>query len=187
MLTPKGYVVLFSIPFKSLRFPPGDSQEWGLFLYRAVPRKNEAGFWPECSSRFATRWPQAAVVDGLERVSPGRNLQGLPYVASRAFATREIDRQAEAAIGFDGKAVLKDSIVVDATINPDFSQVESDEPQITVNRRFEVFFPEKRPFFLENQAYFDTPIPLLFTRRIANPLVGGRATGRVGPWVSPLC
>jgi len=182
MLTPKGYVVLFSIPFKSLRFPPGESQEWGLFLYRAVPRKNEAGFWPECSSRFATRWPQAAVVDGLEHVSPGRNLQGLPYVASRAFATREIGRQAEAAIGFDGKAVLEDSIVVDATINPDFSQVESDEPQMTVNRRFEVFFPEKRPFFLENQAYFDTPIPLLFTRRIANPLVGGRATGRVGPW-----
>src|SRR5207247_345945 len=126
--------------------------------------------------------PQAAVGSGPDHVPPGRNIHGLPYVASRAFKTREIDRQAEAALGFDGKAVIEDSIVVDATINPDFSQVESDEPQITVNRRFEVFFPEKRPFFLENQAYFDTPIPLLFTRRIANPLVGGRATGRIGPW-----
>src|SRR6185503_6791814 len=72
--------------------------------------------------------------------------------------------------------------VVDATINPDFSQVESDQPQITVNRPFEVFFPEKRPFFLENSAYFTTPIPLLFTRRVANPLVGARASGRIGAW-----
>lgn len=182
MLTPKGYIVLFSIPFKSLRFPPAEAQQWGLFLYRAVPRKNEAGFWPECSSRIATRWPQAAVIEGLEHVSPGRNLQGLPYVASRAFKTFGVDRQADTALGFDGKAVLKDSVVVDATVNPDFSQVESDEPQITVNKRFEVFFPEKRPFFLENAASFDTPLPLLFTRRIANPLVGGRATGRIGRW-----
>ena len=56
----------------------------------------------------------------------------------------------------------------------------ADQPQITVNKPFEVFFPEKRPFFLENTAYFNTPIQLLFTRRIADPLVGGRATGRAG-------
>ena len=62
-------------------------------------------------------------------------------------------------IGLDAKAVLKDKFVLDATANPDFSQVESDEPQVTVNQRFEVQFPEKRPFFLENSNYFQTPIP----------------------------
>ncbi|HWT87573.1 MAG TPA: DUF5916 domain-containing protein, partial [Candidatus Angelobacter sp.] len=68
------------------------------------------------------------------------------------------------------------------TINPDFAQVESDEPQTTVNQRFEVFFPEKRPFFLENSSYFDTPINLVFTRRIADPQYGLRLTGKRGPW-----
>src|SRR4029453_2582419 len=70
----------------------------------------------------------------------------------------------------------------DFTANPDFSQVESDEPQVTINQRFEVFFPEKRPFFLENADYFQTPITLFFSRRIRDPQVGSRVTGRVGRW-----
>src|SRR5688572_8264474 len=67
-------------------------------------------------------------------------------------------------------------------INPDFSQIESDEPQVTVNERFEKLFPEKRLFFLENASFFRTPIPLLFTRRVADPSVGVRVTGRQGPY-----
>jgi hypothetical protein len=85
-------------------------------------------------------------------------------------------------VGLDAKLILKDSFVLDLAVNPDFSQVESDEPQITVNRRFEVFFPEKRPFFLENAGYFNTPINLLFTRRIADPELGARLTGKKGPY-----
>jgi hypothetical protein len=80
--------------------------------------------------------------------------------------------------------VIKDSLVLDATINPDFAQVESDEPQVTVNQRFEVFFPEKRPFFLENASFFDTPMQLVFTRRIADPEYGVRLTGKLGPWAA---
>jgi hypothetical protein len=80
------------------------------------------------------------------------------------------------------EAIFKGSFVLDVTANPDFSQVESDEPQITVNRRFEVFFPEKRPFFLENANFFQTPINLLFTRRIADPQWGIRLTGTGGPY-----
>lgn len=72
--------------------------------------------------------------------------------------------------------------MLDVTANPDFSQVESDEPQITANQRFEVFFPEKRPFFLENANYFRTPINLVFTRRIADPQFGIRLTGKTGPY-----
>ncbi len=81
-------------------------------------------------------------------------------------------RDAFGQIGLDAKAVVKDKFVLDATANPDFSQIESDDPQVTVNQRFEVQFPEKRPFFLENSYYFQTPIPLLFTRRIVDPAVG---------------
>ncbi len=76
--------------------------------------------------------------------------------------------------------VFKDALVLDLTANPDFSQVESDDPQITVNERFELFFPEKRPFFLENADYFRTPINLLFTRRIVDPRAGARLTGKTG-------
>ena len=187
--TPRGYVVVFTIPFRSLRFPATDKQQWGVFLYRAIARKNEQVYWPPCSTRVAARFRQAAVADGIEHVSPGRNLQAIPYAASRSFRALDVapdgtasfvSKRADAAIGLDAKAVVHDSLVIDATINPDFSQVESDQPQITVNKPFEVFFPEKRPFFLENAAYFNTPIPLLFTRRVADPTIGGRATGRAG-------
>src|SRR5436190_2331065 len=74
-LTEKGYVVLVSIPFRSLRFPATDVQQWGMFFYRAIARRNEQVYWPECSTRVTARFPQAVVVDGVEHVSPGRNLQ----------------------------------------------------------------------------------------------------------------
>ena len=189
--TDKGYVVLVAIPFKSLRFPATEQQSWGMFFYRAIARKSEQVYWPACSTRVAARFRQAAIVDGIEHVSPGRNLQAIPYVSSRSFKAMEVgagggasfvSKSIEGAIGLDAKTVVHDSIVIDATVNPDFSQVESDQPQITVNKPFEVFFPEKRPFFLENATFFNTPIQLLFTRRIADPMVGGRATGRVGAY-----
>ena len=190
-LTKDGYVVLFAIPFRSLRFPSTDTQQWGMFFYRAIARRNEQVYWPPCSTRVAARFRQAAIVDGIDHVSPSRNLQAIPYLTTRSFKALDagaaggaafVSKSADAAVGVDAKAVVRDSIVLDATVNPDFSQVESDQPQITVNKPFEVFFPEKRPFFLENASYFNTPIQLLFTRRVADPMVGGRATGRAGPY-----
>jgi len=190
-VTDQGYLIWMSIPFKSLRFPSTAQQTWGLLLYRNIPRVNEESFWPHCSSRIQGRLNQAATLRGLENISPGRNIQLIPYTAFRSF--RSIDTRDEtqpefvrdrsdADGGLDAKFVLKDSLVVDLAVNPDFSQVESDEPQVTVNQRFEVFFPEKRPFFLENASFFETPINLLFTRRIADPRVGVRLTGKVGPY-----
>jgi hypothetical protein len=118
-------------------------------------------------------------------------VQIIPYGVVRSFRELDlrdpsdpkfVDRRASTQFGADGKIVLKDSFVLDITGNPDFSQVESDEPQVTVNERFEVFFPEKRPFFLENSNYFNTPINLVFTRRIVSPEFGVRLTGKKGPW-----
>jgi len=118
-------------------------------------------------------------------------MQFIPYGVLRSFraldtrdptAPRFDHRDAEFRGGIDSKFVLHDNLVLDVTANPDFSQVESDEPQITVNQRFEVFFPERRPFFLENSDYFKTPIDLFFTRRIGDPQFGARLTGKLGPY-----
>ncbi len=81
----------------------------------------------------------------------------------------------------DAKFVIHDHFIVDATANPDFSQVESEDPQITVNQRYAVYFPEKRPFFLENEDFFRTPMDLFFTRSIGDPSAGIRLTERMGP------
>ncbi len=78
--------------------------------------------------------------------------------------------------------MLHDSLTLDVAINPDFSQVESNDPQVTVNQRFEVQFPEKRPFFLEEQQSLSTPETLFFSRRIVDPEFGARLTGKLGRW-----
>jgi uncharacterized protein DUF5916 len=190
-LTDRGYVVWIAIPFRSLRFASNDPQSWGILLNRGIPRNNEDTFWPPYSTRIQGRLNQEGTATGLERISPGRNFQLIPYGLFRSF--KELDlkdpnhptysqRDAFGQLGLDAKVVLKDKFVLDMTANPDFSQIESDQPQVTVNQRFEVFFPEKRPFFLENSNYFNTPINLVFTRRIVDPKWGVRLTGKDGPW-----
>jgi hypothetical protein len=93
---------------------------------------------------------------------------------------------AQGQAGMDAKFVIHDHFVLDLAANPDFSQVESEDPQITVNQRFEVYFPEKRPFFLENEDYFRTPFDLFFTRNIQDPSAGIRLTGKEGPYSAGL-
>jgi len=194
-VTSHGYMLLMSIPFKSLRFPGTDIQQWRIILNRSIPRTNENLFWPRISNRIQGRFNQAATATGIDRVSPAHNIQLIPYGLLRGY--RDIDqrdpnnpffesRTLQPEIGLDAKFILHDSFVLDATINPDFSQVESDQPQITVNQRFAVFFPEKRPFFLENSNYFSSPINLVFTRNIGHPEFGLRLTGKSGPWALGL-
>lgn len=190
-LTSQGYMLLMAIPFKSLRFPKADIQQWRIILNRSIPRTNENLFWPRISNRIQGRFNQAATATGIDHISPARNIQLIPYGLLRSF--RDIDdrdpnhpffesKTLQPEIGLDAKFILHDSFVLDATVNPDFSQIESDQPQITVNQRFAVFFPEKRPFFLENSNYFTSPIDLVFTRNIGHPEFGLRLTGKSGPW-----
>ena len=190
-ITGEGYEVLFEIPFRSLRFPSTTPQTWGFILARVIPRNNERVFYPRNTSRLQGWLTQAGSMSGFENISPGRNLQFIPYTSMRAFRVldtrdpaglRFTGKHLEAKAGLDAKVVVKDSLVLDTTVNPDFGQVESDDPQVTVNQRFEVFFPEKRPFFQENSNYFQTPLQLVFTRRIVDPLYGVRLSGKAGPW-----
>jgi hypothetical protein len=186
--TSDGFVVEMAIPFKTLRFPAGEQQTWGVYVGRWIPRTGEWTFWPPISNRQQSYLAQMARVEGIRPASRPSRIQLIPYASSRAFKVLDtgspgfIRDRIDPRAGIDAKAVIRNSLVVDATLNPDFSQVESDSPQITVNQRFEVFFPEKRPFFLENAGFFQTPVNLLFTRRIADPQVGAKLTGKAGPW-----
>ena len=190
-VTDKGYVVLMAIPFHSLRFPNVAKQSWGIILYRGITRKGEDSFWPHISMAEDGRLKQEASLEGMEGISPGENMQIIPYTILRS--ARALDDRAPfdphfsepalaGQIGLDGKFLLHNNFVLDVTANPDFSQVESDDPQITVNQRFAVFFPEKRPFFQENADLFRTPIDLFFTRNIEDPSAGVRLTGKAGPY-----
>jgi hypothetical protein len=190
-VTSRGFVVWMAIPFKSLRFPATTQQEWGIILYRGIYRKTEDAFWPRISYKVAGRLGQAATLHGLEGISPGHSIELIPYGVMRGF--RALDTrdpanpffqhaEVQGQPGMDAKFVIHDHFVLDMTANPDFSQVESEDPQITVNQRFEVYFPEKRPFFLENEDYFRTPLDLFFTRNIQDPSAGIRLTGKEGPY-----
>ena len=125
----------------------------------------------------------------IEGVTGSHDLQINPYVLAQN--ERELinldplnpyfsSRGLEGTAGGEAKLILKDSIILDGTINPDFSDVESDKPQFTVNQRYPVYFPELRPFFLENANYFSTPILLVYTRNIVHPEYGIRLTGKIG-------
>ena len=187
-LTDFGYVVWIAIPFRSLRFPPASGpRTWGISFMRGMPVKSENAFWPAMTRRVTSFTSQFADLRGLEGVSPGRNIQLIPYgtFTGARFLDRDAaayDTEKDGRVGVDAKIVARDALTFDFTLNPDFSQVESDEPQVTINQRFEVFFPEKRPFFLENAGYFQTPVNLFFSRRIRDPQFGARMTGKIGAW-----
>jgi hypothetical protein len=194
-VTRHGFVVWISIPFKSLRFPATKLQEWGIILYRGITRKNEDSFWPYISRAKEGRLGQAATLYGLEGISPGRDVELMPYSLLRGYrALNTIDptnpffqnATIQGQPGMDGKFVFHDHFTLDVTANPDFSQVESEDPQITVNQRYAVYFPEKRPFFLENEDFFRTPFDLFFTRSIGDPSAGIRLTGKDGPYAVGL-
>jgi len=192
-ILPQGWIGYIAIPFKSLRFKRStDVQEWGFIIERDIQHNGgEHSFYPRNSPDKQGLLSQEGELSGIRGISPGRNMQFVPYASFRS--ARDLDlrdpthgvfvsKPADFNAGLDAKFVLKDSLVLDTTINPDFGQVESDDPQVTVNQRFEVFFPEKRPFFQENTSYFSTPINLVFTRRIIDPLYGIRLTGKLGRW-----
>src|SRR5262249_35855345 len=160
-------------------FSHDEEQTWGIALTRTMLRTGENAFWPYVTDRKGSFVDQFGNLEGLSQLSPGRNLQVIPYAtgtAARIPNTPENSYRTQQDLrgGIDSKVVIHDGVTWDVTINPDFSQVESDDPQVTVNKRYEVYFPEKRPFFIEDAGYFSTPINLFFTRNIIDPQFGTR-------------
>ena len=184
-ITPEGYEVEVRIPFKSLRFRGGGPQDWGLNIARVTKRTGYEDTWADtrrASSSFLTQSGTLAGLHDLERgivteLSPfvTASLGGVRDPSTGVFDRGDVDPSAGAnlRLGFTNFAL-------DATVNPDFSTVESDEGQVTVNERFALFFPEKRPFFLEGIELFATPNQLVYTRRINDPIAGAKVTGKFG-------
>lgn len=183
-LTEEGYVVEVRVPFKSLRFSTDGEQTWGLNILRQVQRTGYRDTWTDVRRANASFLLQAGSMSGL------RDLERGVVVEVQPFVTGAIQGRRTETGGFDRDDLDSDaganfrlgftSATLDATVNPDFSQVETDVGQVTVNERFDLFFPEKRPFFLEGIELFSTPNQLIYTRRILNPLGGGKLTGKVG-------
>ena len=186
-----GWSAEFAIPFRTLRYPGGGTQVWKVNFQRNIRRRNETAFWAPLPRSFNLyRVSLAGTLTGLE-VPGQRNLKVTPYAlggTSRDFVGRHTDWDQQ--VGADLKYSLTPSLTLDATVNTDFAQVEVDEQQVNLDR-FNLFFPEKRPFFLENAGQFAAGTPaeveLFFTRRIGiGPqgevvpiLGGGRLSGKV--------
>ena len=167
----------------SLRFPSGALPGAGASRDAGDPGQ-QRGVWlgvTHTIGSFASQHGRHARVDGCiqETQHPIHSVRDV-QTAQTFLDDSTFDRKADGRAGVDVKMVPRDAVTLDFTINPDFSQVESDEPQVTVNQRFEVFFPEKRPFFLENSDYFNSPLTLFFSRRVRDPQFGARMTGKIG-------
>ena len=182
-LTGEGYVVEVRIPFRSLRIPTGEPQTWGIQIERHVQRTGYTDTWTPVRRASASFLSQSGTLEGLHGLERGVVLEAQPFLT--ASANGQATPAGFERDGFDPDLGVNlhvgfGSIAVDATINPDFSQVEADVGQVTVNERFALSYPEKRPFFLEGIELFDTPSRLVYTRQIAEPKVGGKVTGKLG-------
>lgn len=187
-----GWYAEFRIPFSTLRYGGGATQTWGLNLARMIRRKNEESFWSFIPRQFNLyRTSLAGTL--VDIAVPVRRVATVsPYVLGSAQRDFENELKARYPVewGADLKYGLTPSLTLDLTYNTDFAQVEVDEQRTNLTR-FPLFFPEKRPFFLENAGVFSAGTPqaaeLFFSRKIGISdgapvpiLGGGRVTGRVG-------
>jgi len=188
-ITATGWVLELRIPFSSLRYRKSDPQQWNINFYRNRPRDFRYQYFsmkiPRGSSCFICH---SNPLTGLTGLPSGGHLVVAPYATASQDAAPKGDvlgeplenESVQADGGLDLKWTPNVNTAIDATINPDFSQIESDVAQIGANERFALFFPEKRPFFLEGIELFSTPIQAVYTRTITSPRWGVRATGRMG-------
>ncbi|MGB3861264.1 MAG: DUF5916 domain-containing protein, partial [Candidatus Aminicenantaceae bacterium] len=172
----EGYTVEMAIPFKSLRFPHSQQQLWGMQIKRNIRRKNEEIYWYPRSRDINGFLIQAGTIQIDGSLNKGKNFEVMPVVTG----LKEKESKFVPEAGLNLKYGITSDLTADATINPDFSQVEADMPQISVNQRYALYYPEKRPFFLEGKDYFDTPLELMYTRTIVEPGWGLKLTGKIG-------
>ena len=188
-----GWSAEFAIPFRTLRYPGGVDQTWGVNFQRNIRRRNEQSYWAPISRQYDLyRLSLAGSLLGI-RTPVLRNFKVTPYVLGnvKQSGLRPVDAVLLGQAGGDVKYNLTPSLTLDGTVNTDFAQVEVDDQQVNLDR-FNLFFPEKRPFFLENAGFFSVGNPgeidLFFSRRIGIqpdsgpiPIAGGaRASGKAG-------
>jgi hypothetical protein len=188
-VTEEGYVVEAAIPFRQIRFPRTTGpQTWGIEFFRNYPRNVRY----RISSRHTDRAKDCILcqenkITGFQGIAPGRNLEITPTVTTTrtdtidAFPNGDLQSgDEEYEPGVTARWGITPNMTLNATINPDFSQVEADVAQLDINTRFALFFPEKRPFFLEGADLFLMPLQAVFTRTVAEPRWGAKLNGKEG-------
>jgi hypothetical protein len=191
-ITDVGWTAEIAIPFRTLRYPSSDDQIWGMNVQRNIRVKNEQAYWSPLPRQFnLNRISLAGELQGL-MVPRQRNLQFMPYALSESLhRSADSSNLSTGEIGADLKYSVTPSLTLDLTYNTDFAQVEVDDQQVNLDR-FNLFFPEKRPFFLENAGLFSVgqqgAVDIFFSRRIGLgadggqiPILGGgRLSGKIG-------
>lgn len=196
-----------SIPFSQLRFKKSDPMSWGMNVGRELIRNQEETVWTPVPASYGGlakyRTTNLGTLSGLKGITPSRNLEFLPYLLPGITQENDEDIVSETTrefkLGFDAKYGITSNLIADITYNTDFAQVEADQEQVNLTR-FSLFFPEKRPFFLEGAGLFDFGVPrqsfrrpppmlLFYSRRIglaegnAIPIIfGGKASGKIGSY-----
>ena len=183
-VTPWGYEVEIRIPFKSLRYQSADPQQWGLQITRVTQHSGHEDTWAPAVRANASFLVQSGRLSGLTGLHRGTVVDIDPELTSSVSGTPRDDawhyESPSARLGGNVRWGITPNYTMNATVRPDFSQVEAAVSQVTVNERFALFFPEKRPFFLEGLEQYDTPNRLIYTRQIHAPIGGVKLTGKSG-------
>lgn len=190
-ITEHGYQIEMAIPFRSLRFPEADIQEWRATFWITRPREDRNTYsWAGIDRNDPCFSCQYGTLRGMSNIKRGRNLEILPAVTGSQAGARNWDQpgrgldngriSAEPSINL--KYGLTSDLLLDATVNPDFSQIESDAAQIDVNSPFALSYPERRAFFQEGADLFQTRIDAVYTRSINDPIAASKLSGRFGNW-----
>nr|HID59189.1 hypothetical protein [Desulfobacterales bacterium] len=182
-ITDRGWTVEVAIPFKSLGFSRENEQIWGVNVQRFQGSKQEDSNWSfiRRSDISFAQVSRAGDLLGLSDIKPGLHLELLPYGMTKYTQDLEKDEgSGRRDVGLDIKYGITSNLTLDVTFNPDFGQIEADEERINLTR-FELFYREKRPFFMERSELF-TPMNLFYSRRIADPSFGAKLTGKIGDY-----
>jgi hypothetical protein len=182
-VTDFGYEVEIRIPFASIRIPAGE-QNWRLNIVRQVQHSGFQDTWAPARIAAASFLAQAGTLEGLQDLSRGTVLDVNPELTSTTngnpgpngwkYGVEPLHPGGNVRWG------ITDNLTLDGTVRPDFSQIESDVPQLSYDPRQALFYPEKRPFFLDGLEQFDTPNSLVYTRRIIQPDGAAKVTGEIG-------
>jgi hypothetical protein len=183
------WIVELAIPFKSLRFPELDEQQWGVHIIRTRPRESRTQFsWAKVSRDNSEFLSQAGILKGFKKLKKGKQLELLPFVLGSQYGYREapynpesklINEKIKGDLGIGIKYGFSSNLTGEISINPDFSQVESDAAQVDVNSSSAIFYPEKRPFFLDGANIFNSYINVVYTRMLNNPLYTVKLIGKI--------
>ena len=188
-VTDWGYEVEVAIPFRSLRYPTSATQNWGIQIVRKVQHSGYEQTWTPAKKASASFIAQEGTLVGMSGMRHGQVVELNPELVSTLSGTPQIAGideqrswryQSNNALGGNIRWWMGSNYVLNGTIKPDFSQVEADALQIGTDLRFQLFYPERRPFFVEGSEQFNVPNTLIYTRQIRHPNAAAKLTGKLG-------